>query len=402
MDVLVFESVGCHGPEGGDSGGRTHAALRSYSLRMSAPDADLIVVGAGFAGLACAQASAWRGLRTVVLDRRPAAGHHPHTTGILVKEVADEWDVPPRFTRKIHGVRLYGPSLRSVDLVSPGYYFLATDTTAVLRWWAEQAQRAGAVVRFGKPYRGAGHDGDFIRLAGHGLSGRFLVGADGARSRVAADFGLSQNRQFLGGVELEYEGVGGVDEDRLHVFLDSDLAPGYIAWVVPGLGITQVGLAARHPHVPRIDDFVQKVGKLFDFDRARQVGCRAGRIPVGGPLRRISAPNVLLVGDAAGHVSPLTAGGIHTALQFGRQAGLAICDHLLDGGFEPVRALQPSRPAFFWKRLLRVAFDLGPPNWLYDLLLGSRPLRVVAQTTFYHHRGLLAPQAWRDLVLALR
>src|SRR5262247_2789737 len=95
---------------------------------------DLAIVGGGFAGLVCARSAALRGLHTVVLERQPAAGHRIHTTGLLVKEVAERWEVPPRLTRRIRGVRLYGPSLRSIDLDSPGYYFLATDTPRLMAW----------------------------------------------------------------------------------------------------------------------------------------------------------------------------------------------------------------------------------------------------------------------------
>jgi hypothetical protein len=42
-----------------------------------------------------------------------------------------------------------------VDLLRPGYHFLATDTPGLMRWWAEQARSAGAVLRFDAPYRGA-------------------------------------------------------------------------------------------------------------------------------------------------------------------------------------------------------------------------------------------------------
>src|SRR5262245_17547265 len=101
---------------------------------------DVAVVGAGFAGLACARVAAARGLRTVVLDRKADPGAAPHTTGLLVKEAADEWDVPRAITRKIHGIRLYAPSLAWIDLDSPGYYFLATDTPALLRWLASEAE----------------------------------------------------------------------------------------------------------------------------------------------------------------------------------------------------------------------------------------------------------------------
>jgi len=368
-------------------------------------EVDLLVVGGGFAGLSCAHAAASRGLRTLVLERRPCIGHSPNTTGLLVKEVADLWDVPRRLTRKIHGVRLYGPSLRWVDLQRPGYFFLATDTPAVLRWWAEEAQQAGAIVRCGCGFRSAESDessGWRISTSQETLApmkSRYLVGADGASSSVARVMGLGQNRRWLPAVEAEFEGIGDIDEDRLHVFIDSKIAPGYLAWVVPGVGITQVGLAANRPHPINLNAFIERARRTFNFDRAKLIGHRAGKIPVGGPVRPIGRGHALLVGDAAGMVSPLTAGGIHTALDLGRQAGLAICDHLLDGGREPVAVLRGALPRFYWKHLLRFGFDHAPPpNWSIDLAMRFSPLRALAQVIFFHHRGLLSLEAWRDMV----
>jgi 2-polyprenyl-6-methoxyphenol hydroxylase-like FAD-dependent oxidoreductase len=66
------------------------------------------------------------------------------------------------------------------------------------------------------PFEGASRDAGDVLLAGTGTRVRYLVGADGAHSRVARAFGLSRNRAFLLGVEAEYEGVGGIDSDRLH------------------------------------------------------------------------------------------------------------------------------------------------------------------------------------------
>ena len=142
-------------------------------------------VGASFAGLACARACAMRGIRTVVVERKSDVGDMPHTTGILVKEVADEWDVPEHLTRKIHGVRLYAPSLRSVDIVSAGYYFLATDTPRMMRWLASEAEEAGAQILTDTDYRGARWDRGRFWLEGTDLSCQLLVGADGAQSRIA-------------------------------------------------------------------------------------------------------------------------------------------------------------------------------------------------------------------------
>ena len=55
---------------------------------------DVGIVGAGFAGLACARAAARRGLRVLVVDRKPAPGVRMHTTGLVVKEAAERWEIP--------------------------------------------------------------------------------------------------------------------------------------------------------------------------------------------------------------------------------------------------------------------------------------------------------------------
>ncbi|HEY6567937.1 MAG TPA: NAD(P)/FAD-dependent oxidoreductase, partial [Actinomycetota bacterium] len=300
---------------------------------MTRPDVE--IVGASFAGLACAQACAARGLETVVWERKHDAGEAVRTSGILVKEAADEFDPPVELTRTLHAVRLYSPSLDWVDLEAPGYRFLATDTPELLRTLARRAQDTGADIRWGSPFRPP-------RLA------PILVGADGPLSGVARATGLGVNRRFLTGVEYELTGVRDVEE-RLHVFLDSELAPGYIAWVVPGVNITQVGLASRRSGKPPLDAFMRRISDLFDLSDARRVATRGGLIPIGGTVRRFARRDVVLVGDAAGIVSPLTAGGIHTALDSGRTGGQAIASHVLDGGPPLDLALRGTYPSFTWK-----------------------------------------------------
>jgi digeranylgeranylglycerophospholipid reductase len=363
---------------------------------------DLAVIGGGFAGLTCAQAAAARGARTVVLERKRDVGDHCHTTGILVKEVADAWDVPRSLTRRIHGVRLYSPTLRWIDLHSPGYFFLATDTPAMMRWLADVAIASGVQLRLGTSYSGCLRNQDGWQLAGQDLAARYLVAADGARSRVARDLNLGENREFLVGAEVELTGVRGLEEDRLHVFLDQKLAKGYIAWAAPGVGVTQVGLATRGPIAGKLDGLLARLGQICDLSDTQVVARRGGLIPCGGRVRRWKSRDAMLLGDAAGMVSPLTAGGIHPAMQLGRVAGVAIANHVLESSADPARIVAALAPNFFFKNYLRSAFDVLPTNWLFDAALASSTFRRLAQVIFFHHRGLFSLEAWREILLAVR
>ncbi len=363
---------------------------------------DLVVVGAGFAGLACAKAAASHGIDTLVLERKSRPGASPHTTGILVKEVAEAWNFPASMTRRINGVRLYSPSLDSIDLTSPDYYFMATDTGACLDWLAMEARAAGARIQTRSLYTSAQLEGLQVRIARHNLQCRYLVGCDGARSRVARNFQLGVNKQFIFGVEVEMAGISGVDADRLHVFLDAELAPGYIAWVVPGVGVHQIGLAVRWPAMPDLDRFIAKLGRLFDLSAAQVVSRRGGLIPCGGLVTPMARGPVLLLGDAAGMVSPLTAGGIHPSLDIGHVAGEAIAAHLIEGGDSPERVIRKMQPGYFYKRQLRAMLDrFAPSNRSYDRILRQPLFRNLAQTIFFHHRGLFSLRAWQDMCRAL-
>ncbi|MBS0241210.1 MAG: NAD(P)/FAD-dependent oxidoreductase [Proteobacteria bacterium] len=348
---------------------------------------DVVIVGASFAGLVAARTAAMRGLKVAILEAKKSPGARVATSGILVKEAADEIDLPYYLTRTIHGVRLYAPNLRSIDLFAPGYFFLTTRTGALLEWLAREAIRSGVRLYAGCRFDGATREGPLIRLANLDLTTRYLIGADGARSHVARSFGLGINHKFLVGVEAEYENLTGIDQRFLHCFVDSRLAPGYIGWVAPGPTAMQVGLATNDAASPDLAAFVTKTSTLFDYRASSIVERRAGRIPAGGIVHPIAAPGVMLIGDAAGMVSPMTGGGIRLAFQFGRRAAQAVADHLQHLGPAPEVALARELPSFALKGLMRRALDLAPPNALIDLGLGTALMRRLATRIYFHRRG---------------
>src|SRR5262245_42937913 len=181
--------------------------------------ADCTIVGASFAGLACATVLARRGLRVRVLERKLDPGERLHTTGIIVKEVVDQIalfdSLPSELVRTVPGVRLYAPNMRYIDLDAPGYYFLATDTPNVIRCLAGQALAAGVELACGTSFTGATKSRGGYHLDGVGDT-RYLIGADGPNSQVAKSLALGQNRKFLFGMEYEFAELTLATDDRLH------------------------------------------------------------------------------------------------------------------------------------------------------------------------------------------
>jgi len=347
---------------------------------------DLVIVGASFAGLRCAKTAARRGLHVAVIDQKPNAGARLRTTGIMVKEAADEMDFPAHLSRKVPGVRLYAPNGARIDLNSPGYAFHATDTGRLLDWMAGEAERAGATLFFDTPFRGVTALNGGYALDDIGVRTRFLVGADGAKSQVAKALDLSRNKHFLYGVEIGVPHSEHISNEHLHCFLTREAAPGYIAWAVPGPHHVQIGLATSARHKPSIERAVDHIRELTGLRDLPIIERRAGAIPCGGGLANIGNERALLVGDAAGLVSPLTAGGIEPALRFGRRAGQAIADYLLDDGPSPATVFARAYPKFRVKRLQRMIMDLGVPDWAWNAGLGTPPMAALAQHLYFHRR----------------
>jgi digeranylgeranylglycerophospholipid reductase len=355
---------------------------------------DWTVVVASFAGLACATALARAGLR--VLEKKTEPGEKLHTTGIIVKDAIDQIalldGLPSELARRIDGVRLYAPCTRSIDLSAPGYYFLATDTPGVLRWLARCATDTGATIQYRTSFANAERIEGGFRLPGVGTT-RFLIGADGPNSAVARALGLGRNTEFLFGIEHEYQGAGIPSPQRLHCFIDSNLAPGYIGWMLAGVGAVQVGLArrvsTRRADIKRaMTAFLGKLAPVADFRGIQLASVRAGMIPCGGVVRKAAARRVLLLGDAAGTVSPVTAGGIHTALKHGLAAGHAIADFLSGRQEDPAVVFVSTYPRYRVKRALRWCYDHFQSDVVFDLLLGTRLMRSAAGIVYFHHKGV--------------
>jgi flavin-dependent dehydrogenase len=285
---------------------------------------DVLVVGAGLAGLHTARLLARQGHDVLVVDRRSTLDTGIRTTGIFVRRTLDDFDLPVRFLGPaIRRVVLHPPSLRGpVELVSARDEFRVADMAGIYAHALDAARRAGARVRLRVPYPVAG------------VTARFTIGADGARSTVARRLGLDVNRHVIVGVEEVFPVADDGQEPTFHCVVDPRLAPGYLAWVVDDGRHAHVGLAGTPDRLAGpLPQLLASFRRSFPTLPAATgpVRRRGGPIPVGGVLRRIVCPEGLLVGDAAGAVSPLTAGGLDPCLRMSELAATVAGDYLRTG-----------------------------------------------------------------------
>lgn len=281
---------------------------------------DVLVVGAGLAGLTTARLLAQAGLDVAVCERRTSLGTGIRTTGIFVRRTLEDYDLP-HLGPAVRRVLLYPPSLREpVELVSERDEFRVGDMENIYATAVADAERAGARVSLDSGY------------PARSTRARFTIGADGARSTVAKNLGLDVNRRLITGIEEVYPVRTG-STPTFHCVVDPRLAPGYIAWVVDDGEHAHVGLAGRADRFSApLPQLLQRFRDSFPTpEPAGPVRRRGGPIPVGGLLRRIVSPEGLLVGDAAGAVSPLTAGGLDPCMRMSELAASVTFDYLRSG-----------------------------------------------------------------------
>ena len=142
---------------------------------------------------------------------------------------------------------------------------------------------------------------------------------------------LDENKEWIVGYEEVFRARNKNCEPRLHCFLDARLAPGYLAWIADDGEEIHVGVggyAADFNPREALKLFKEKTHDLIDLRNLKLIETRGGQIPVGGVLRKIANENGILIGDAAGAVSPLTAGGLDPAMRLSKFAAEIVWERL--------------------------------------------------------------------------
>lgn len=345
---------------------------------------DIAVAGAGLAGLHCARLLASRGLRVVLIDRKDSVASTVHTTGIFVRKTWEDFPLPAeQLGPPIRDVVLYSPRRRTLALRSPHDEFRVGHMHWLYLYLLEQCARAG--VQWMPGTRVLGCDGDDLVTSRGRVHARFVIGADGARSTIAQHLGLDRNRELLVGLEEIVPAIS--REPALHCFLDPRLAPGYIAWAANDGEEAHIGVAGyREGWDPA--KALHTFRDTLPFPVGRAIERRGGVIPVNGVLRNIACKRGLLIGDAAGAVSPLTAGGLDGALRLTTLAADVTLAFLGNGDERALRQYTGARfeARFLARRWMRRAMRVVSPQPLMEAafaMLRTPPLRALAEHVFF-------------------
>jgi digeranylgeranylglycerophospholipid reductase len=299
------------------------------------PEYDVIVVGAGPGGSWAARAAAEKGARVLLLEKDREVGvpvRCAEAVGELglksiVPNVRDRW-----IASIITGVVLISPSGKEV--VAEGFkgrgYVL--DRKIFDYELAQIAAERGVEVRT-KAYvydliRDNGAvNGVRVQHLGknYDVRAKIVIGADGVESRVGRWAGLRTNvklRDMETCMQVTLTNIK-ADPRFIYLYFGEKVAPGGYFWVFPkGEGIANVGVGISGEHAKQrsaqqyLNDFVSR-----HYPSASALYTVVGGVPCSPTSKRITADGLMLVGDAAHQVNPMTGGGITTAMIAGQIAG---------------------------------------------------------------------------------
>ncbi len=307
---------------------------------------DIIVVGGGPAGSTTARFLAREGFKVKILDARSHIGIPVRCGEAIGKETINDIlkiGVPKDALRtEIDGFRVISPSMNVIDYRLPKGEGYVVDRRIFDKELLKGAVLKGADIQLNTRVTKIKIDkekGITIKAELNGKeiteSAPIVVGADGIYSVVARDAGLAEPIEPIDlNTSFGYEMVGvKFDEPTMFdLYMGNEIAPRGYLWIFPkgessanvGVGIG-VGFAKKSVR-EYLDDFIFKSdeGKKR-FKNAKVIEERIGAIPVGGSLEKLATDRILLVGDAARQVNPLTGGGI----AYGMESGKMISDTLV-------------------------------------------------------------------------
>ena len=297
---------------------------------------DVLVIGGGPGGAVAARCAAQAGLSVLLVDKRQEIGSPVQCAeGVGHALLAPMMQPDPRWiSATIRRARIVtmGEPDAEMDLDGGDALGYVLERRVFDRALVEGAVAAGvrAMVKTravdllteAGATRGVLLEGPTWRQR---VDARIVIGADGVESMVGRWAGIDTRLALQDLMTCAQYLMAGIDIDPActYYFINDDMAPGGYAWIFPkGGGCANVGLGlqsdlAEEPAQAYLDRFIERYSFL---SKGSPVCLITGGVSVSAPLERLAADGLMLVGDAAHQVDPLTGGGITNAMTAGQMA----------------------------------------------------------------------------------
>jgi digeranylgeranylglycerophospholipid reductase len=294
---------------------------------------DIIVVGAGPAGSMAARFAAEQGVSVLMLEKDRDVGYPVRCGEAISKAGVEEFIKPdPKWiATTVSKFSFNSPDGTEVilDFGEAGYvlerrifdYELARTAADAGTEILTRAYVNGLLFDDGKvtgvKYEYQGEQKE--------LKSKVVIAADGVESRVGRWAGLTTHidfRDMESAVQITAANIP-VKQDTLYFYFGQDYAPQGYFWIFPkgnnkaniGLGVSGL-IGKKKSALSFLNDFIGKY-----YPGAPVLTTIAGGVPCSITLNKISAPGIMLVGDAARQVNPLSGSGIASGMIGGRIAG---------------------------------------------------------------------------------
>jgi geranylgeranyl reductase family protein len=341
---------------------------------------DVLIVGAGPAGSATAIHLARAGLRVVLLDRARFPRDKPCGGGLTGRALrAIPVDPEPVVEHVVDRFELRLDYGRRFERGGKKPLIHMTQRRRLDAFLAEQAAAAGADFRDGTRVERLEieDDGVLVETAGGALGAGVVVGADGANGVVARAAGLGES--IVRGVALE----GNVPWKALprvayanRAVVELGVVPGGYGWVFPKGDHVNLGVGGWGAEGPRLRDHLARLAAAHGVSMADLTDLKGHRLPMRPVGAGAAAGRVLLVGDAAGLVDPLSGDGMYEAFVSARIAADAIVSGDLEGYERALAAALDAHAAASWKakkaldRFPRVCFWAARSPGVFGVVSG--------------------------------
>lgn len=295
-------------------------------------EVDVVVVGAGPGGSTAARECAERGLSVVLLDKAQFPRDKPCGGGVNVRAARLlPFALDEVIERRVVGMEVSVRRKGAYRKVAESPITYMTRRRRLDALLVQRAIDAGAVLRERAPVREvtAGPDVCHVRAGTEQFVARVVVAADGANGRTAKLAGIAVDLHR--GIAMEARApLSSLLASRYRDTLSVDLGtvPGGFGWMFPKGDHVNIGVGGWMHEAVHLRTRLATLARGYGIDPGDVEDRRAHIVPVRKPRSALVHGRVVLVGDAAGLVDPLSGEGIHAAIQSGRLAAEHIAAHL--------------------------------------------------------------------------